>query len=80
MKDDLYAILDPGETRDRMLGETAVNANHCPGSVDDMVTEVVRRLPDTVVVMVRAYTTVGKERIFKAIADGLESKVWGEKK
>ena len=44
----------------------------------EMVTEFVTVKPDTVV-MVGAYT-VGKERIFKAIAAGLEAKVWGDKK
>jgi len=44
----------------------------------EMVVEFVNKNPGTVV-MVGAYT-VGKERIFKAIASGLEAKVWGDSK
>jgi len=140
VKDTLFTTLDPGESR--VVGGcelTAVDANHCPGSVMfvirltsgetllhvgdcrachsmeeepvfwntridklyldttycrpeydfpsqsdvitrtvEMVLEFVASKPDTVV-MVGAYT-VGKERIFKAIAAGLESKVWGDNK
>jgi len=140
VKAELITVLDPGDTR--VVGGcevTAVDANHCPGSVMfvirlssgvtllhvgdcrachrmeeepvfwntridkiyldttyckpeydfpsqedvimrtvDMVVEFVTAKPDTLV-MVGAYT-VGKERIFKAIAAGLEAKVWGDKK
>jgi len=140
VKAELITVLDPGDTR--VVGGcevTAVDANHCPGSVMfvirlssgvtllhvgdcrachrmeeepvfwntridkiyldttyckpeydfpsqedvimrtvDMVVEFVTEKPDTLV-MVGAYT-VGKERIFKAIAAGLEAKVWGDKK
>ena len=44
----------------------------------EMVGEFVTEKPDTLV-MVGGYT-VGKERIFKAIAAGLEAKVWGDRK
>lgn len=140
VKEALFTTLDPGESR--VVGGcevTAVDANHCPGSVmfvirltsgvtllhvgdcrachsmeeepvfwntkidkiyldttyckpeydfpsqTDVITrtvelvgEFVANRPDTVV-MVGAYT-VGKERIFKAIAAGLEAKVWGDTK
>ena len=140
VKAELITVLDPGDTR--VVGGcevTAVDANHCPGSVMfvirlssgvtllhvgdcrachrmeeepvfwntridkiyldttyckpeydfpsqedvimrtvDMVVEFVTEKPDTLV-MVGAYT-VGKERIFKAIAAGLEAKVWGDRK
>jgi len=140
VKEALFTTLDPGESR--VVGGcevTAVDANHCPGSVMfvirltsgvtllhvgdcrachsmeeepvfwntkidklyldttyckpeydfpsqsdvisrtvELVGEFVASRPDTVV-MVGAYT-VGKERIFKAIASGLEAKVWGDTK
>jgi len=140
VKADLMTVLDPGDSR--VVGGcelTAVDANHCPGSVMfvirltcgmtllhvgdcrachrmeeepvfwntridriyldttyckpdydfpsqedvimrtvDIVSEFVATKPDTLV-MVGAYT-VGKERIFKAIAAGLDAKVWGDKK